>query len=312
MARRYRRLRRDGIMRIVGLVDPAALGQSTWMVRVQCRPDGVRALADALARRDDTAWVNLSAGGSEVVCSVRSRTRAERIDLLTHRLPQTSPVLGIDAFAVLHRFPGSVLDDWTGFGDVLSAAQTQRFGRGGGRSDVDRPATGVVRLDAADDPMLEVLGRDGRAGHTALATAAGWTPAQAARRLSALLAAKAVYLDVDLAAEALGFGMQAGLWLTVAPGELRAAGAALDALPEVAFAAAITGKHNLYAAVVCHDLDELYGFVADRVGAIRGVQTLEVSPVHRTVKQAGALTAGDRLAEPAPPPRRRAVRAAAG
>ena len=52
IARRYRRLRRDGLLRIVGVVDPRALGQTDWMVRLRCRPDGALAVAEALARRD--------------------------------------------------------------------------------------------------------------------------------------------------------------------------------------------------------------------------------------------------------------------
>ncbi|MCW2658332.1 MAG: transcriptional regulator, partial [Jatrophihabitans sp.] len=62
------------------------------------------------------------------------------------------------------------------------------------------------------------------------------------------------------------------------------------------FAAAISGPHNLTAAVTCRDLDGLYRFITTKVGAIAGVQTMEVSPVLRHVKQAGALVSGDRLA----------------
>jgi DNA-binding Lrp family transcriptional regulator len=115
VARRYRRLRGEGVIRVIGLVDPRRIGQNDWVVRVRVRPGSAAKLAEALARRDDVAWVTLSAAGSEVVCSVRSRSREQRDELLLRRLPGTAPVLGISAHVVLHRFAGSEAD-WLGYG----------------------------------------------------------------------------------------------------------------------------------------------------------------------------------------------------
>src|SRR5690242_17840799 len=55
VARRYRRMCRSGAVRVVGVVDPGALGQSQWMVRLRCRPGSVTAIAEALAERDDVS-----------------------------------------------------------------------------------------------------------------------------------------------------------------------------------------------------------------------------------------------------------------
>jgi DNA-binding Lrp family transcriptional regulator len=49
--RRHRRLRADGVIRVAGVVNPGALGQSRWLVRLRCRPGSVAAIADALAKR---------------------------------------------------------------------------------------------------------------------------------------------------------------------------------------------------------------------------------------------------------------------
>ncbi|WP_181781755.1 Lrp/AsnC family transcriptional regulator, partial [Pseudonocardia pini] len=38
VSRRYARLRRKGVLRVTGVVDPGALGQSRWLVRLRCRP----------------------------------------------------------------------------------------------------------------------------------------------------------------------------------------------------------------------------------------------------------------------------------
>lgn len=42
----------------------------------------------------------------------------------------------------------------------------------------------------------------------------------------------------------------------------------------------------------CRDLDELFELTSDRVGALPGVDSADVSPIHRQVKQASTLGAG--------------------
>jgi DNA-binding Lrp family transcriptional regulator len=368
VARRYRRLCGEGVLRVVALVNPAALGQSTWMIRVRCRPDGPTAIADALARRDDVSWVTLGAGGSEVVCSLRSRSRQQRDELLLQRLPRTAPVLDVAASVVLHRFIGERSDDWAPFAADLSAEQTERLGRLGGEaaglegreeagaagregagpaepgavaaaaeqaadreaadpvargrarsavgaagrepaSPAGRDGTGradrgpAVTLEPGDEPMLELLSRSGRASYAELAAAAGTSEGRAARRLTALLRAGVIYLDVDLSAPQLGYTAQANLWLTVAPAQLDRAGRTLRGYPEVAYAAAISGPANLTASVCCRDLDQLYRFATASVGAIEGVQVMEISPVLRHVKQAGAILSAGRLMDAPSVPR---------
>jgi DNA-binding Lrp family transcriptional regulator len=303
VARRYRRLRGDGILRIVGLVDPRSLGQSDWLVRVGCRPGGVGRLADALARRPDVSWVTVGAGGSEILCSVRSRSTRQRDDLL-QRLPNTSQVLTLAAHEVMHRFVGSDATDWTGYGPQLSPEQVSALLPpatpavpaipGGPRQPA---ATGAaVTLQDTDGPLLDALARDGRASYASLAADTGWSQGVVARRVEALSAAGILYFDIDLATQLMGFPAEAYLWLTVEPAELAAAGELLAGHPEVPFASAITGPANIVAAVVCRDTGALYRYVTTRVGAITGVRQLEISPMLRRVKRAGTLVEGQRLA----------------
>jgi DNA-binding Lrp family transcriptional regulator len=115
------------------------------------------------------------------------------------------------------------------------------------------------------------------------------------RRLQKLIADRVVHIDVELAPAALGYHSRANLWLRVHPSETKSVGRALARMPEVGFAAAITGRNNLHAVIHCRDLDELFEFTSDRVGALPGVESADVSPIHRQVKQASTLVAGNRL-----------------
>lgn len=317
VARRYRRLRGDGVLRVIGLVDPQQQGQSSWLVRVGCRPGGIGRLAEALARRDDVFWVTLSAGGSEILCSVRPRSAQQRDDLLLQQLPATSQVLTMTVHEILHRFVGGRPSDWIGYDDALRPEQVEALlapaepgpgepgsagsGRAGRAGDEDTAQPGPrssepVMLQPEDGPLLDELARDGRASYAELAGVTGWTQGRTTRRVEALRAAGALYFDVDLATELMGFTRSAYLWLTVEPARLAAVGEQLAGHAEVAFAAAITGSANLVTAVICRDTEALYQYVTLKISAVSGVRQLEISPMLRRVKQGGTRMEGPRLA----------------
>jgi DNA-binding Lrp family transcriptional regulator len=307
VSRRYGRMRRMGALRVAGVVDPGALGQSQWMVRLRCRPGSAAAIAEALAHRDDISWVSLDAAGAEITCAVRSRSQEQRDDLLGHRLPRAAAVLDLEASVMLRQFLGGRGHYWAALAGALTPVQETQLGSTG--SPFAESAVVVDRaphLQGHDEKLLSALAADGRASLADLASGAGLTPSRVSRRLHKLIADRVVHLDVELAPTALGYHSRANLWLRLHPSQVKSAGRALARMPEVGFAAAITGRNNLHAVIHCRDLDELFEFTSDRVGALPGVESAEVSPIHRQVKQASTLVAGDRLEE-RPKVRRRPI-----
>jgi len=297
VARRYRRMCRSGAVRVVGVVDPGALGQSQWMVRLRCRPGSVTAIAEALAQRDDVSWVTVTAAGSEITCAVRSRSREERDDLLGRRLPRAAAVLDLQASVQLRQFVAGRGHYWAALAGVLTPEQESALGSAGASPFVERPIvrTEPTSLSAQDDKLLTALAADGRASLVDLAAAAGVTPGRASRRMQALLSSGVLYFDVEIAPLALGYRARANLLMRVHPAQLKAVGRVMARMPEVAFAAAVSGPHNLHAVVHSRDLDELFEFTTDRVGALPGVETLEISPTLWQVKQVGTRVVSDRL-----------------
>ncbi len=297
--RRYRRLRADGVLRVAGTVNPGALGQSRWLVRLRCRPGSVTAIADALAKRDDVNWVALSAAGCEVTCATQSRTREQRENLLGRRLPRTAAVLDINAFAMLRQFMGGRGHYWAALHGVLSPEEEAALGSDGPPFTESPVVTrDPAHLTPEDEKILDGLAADGRASLVDLAAAADSTPGRVSRRLSALLQRRIAHIDVEISAAALGYHARANLWLRVHPSAVKTVGRTLAREPEIAFVAAISGPHNIHAVAHCRDLDELFEFTSDRIGGLAGLQSMEVSPVLQHIKQAGTLLSGDRLIEP--------------
>lgn len=284
VARRYTRLRTTGAVRVLGLTDPAAVGEVVWMVRVQCLPDAAVPVAEALARRTDTSWVQVMSDGTEVVATTRAASGQDSEALLLGKLPHTPRVVGVSARCVLHQFYGGALALVNKSG-VLDPDQAARLAAPG----ADRPARSAGPLTAEDRKLLAVLARDGRAPLAELAAATGWSQSTVRRRLAALRADGTLYFDVDQRQRIFGLGMTAVLWLSVPPSDLEATGQALASHPEVAFACATTGPNNLMATVVCEDVAALYTYLTTRIAALSAVRHMETSPIIRRIKGPGPL-----------------------
>ena len=288
-ARRYRALRTDGAVRIRALPTHRARGEPTWFVRIQTRPDATDTLAEALAAREDTAYVSTTSGGAEIICQTRTDPRHANGSVL-HRLPRTAQVLAYQAHAVLHMHLGDGTK-WLAFDDPLTPDQLAHL-RGAPRPVAD-PPDGTLREN--DAPLLTELARDGRASVAELARATGRPEAGIAARLDELLTSGALHVAVDLAYPRFGFDAAAYLWLTVTPGQLTTIGDSLAQHPETTFAAAVTGSANLLVTVTCRTLEDLYYYVTTKIGALDAVRQVDVVPVLHRLKQAGTRLSNGRL-----------------
>jgi DNA-binding Lrp family transcriptional regulator len=280
IARRYARLRATGAVRVVGGVDPTALGAVLWFLRVRCAPTASVAVAEALAKRPDTSWVSLSSGGTEITCTVRTETAADSEALLLAKLPRTPRVEGVTAHSVLHTFYGGP-DGLIAKLGRLDENAVERL-----RQPPVPQRTGQVRLDDGDRKLLAALATDGRTEVNRLAALTGWSPTTVRRRMTDLREHGVLYLDIDVDRQLFGTGPRTLLWLSVVPAQLERAGEELAGHPEVAFAAATTGPSNLFASVVCPDQRALYRYLTTRVAALPAITHIETAPVIRTVKQA--------------------------
>lgn len=280
VARRYRRLHADFGMRVLALPEQELLGRTRWALRLRSTPEAAESLAKALARREDTAWISLMAGGTEVMCVTRSRSHDEHEALLLGRLPRTPSIVEIGAHSILHTFYGGALG-WFTKREALTAQEADALRL----PPPDLPEPGTVVLDAADEALFAALARDGRATYPELHRATGLSETAVKRRLEQLRGSGVLYTDVQLDTAWIGHDTRAVFWITAAPAELHSVGTALAAHRQTAFVAATTGSSNIVAVVICRDTAEMYRYLSERVGALEGVRHVETVPYLRLVKQ---------------------------
>src|SRR5580704_2514276 len=174
VARRYRRLRSAGALRVVGLSPKTG---ASWFLRLRCVPGSGEAIAAALAQRSDTAWVQLLSGDTEVLCSLRGDVSDGGESLLT-RLPRSGRIVAVTAYSRLHMFTGG--PDALGFMDVLPASRVEPLrvpvrGRPA-QADVEEAASD---LDAA---LFSAFALDGRTPYADIAAASSYSETTVRRR----------------------------------------------------------------------------------------------------------------------------------
>lgn len=286
VARRYRRLRTEASLRVVGLADPHQAGQTQWIVRLTAAASSAQDLAHALVRRPDTSWVKLASGGTEIVSIIHTPTDAAN-SLLLRDIPRTGNITAVSAHLLLHTYLGGPTN-WRRSADTLDERQ-QRVLRE--HEADDRPYVPVPRqLSERDAELLVALQRDGRATHAELAQATGWSPVTVARRLADLRAGGAIFYDVEVDAGHFGANTRALLWMSVSPAHQEHVATTLADHDELAFVAATTGPTNLVAQALCRDPADLHRYLARRLGSLDAIRTLETSPVLRNLKAASPIT----------------------
>lgn len=279
VARRYQRLRADDAVRVVGVPGLDGLGSARWFVRTRCLPDAAQAVAAALAKRTDTMWVQLAAGGAEVTCVTQPESRASHETLLLQKLPRTPRIVDISAHQLLRAYEPDPLLFGQRMGGLDAAAVDQ----------LRPPAADLPRgpLDGTDRAILIALGRDGRASLAELAATTGSGESTVRRRLTQLRRTGRLIFDVDLDNRLIGLASSVILELTVEPRALRSTAEALVRYPEVNFVGVMTGAANVLATVTCADGAGLYDFLTDRIGALAGVRQVASTPIQRVVKRHG-------------------------
>lgn len=277
VARRYRRLRAEGVLRVVGLRARQSMASLGWLLRIRCLPGSGPAIAEALSRRLDTVWVQLLSGDTEVTCTVRGAA-AER-DAVLSRLPSGGRIVAVSAHRLLHVFgkPSAGLAYMQAVPQEAVKALKYPL----------RPA--MLELGELDLALFSQLGVDGRMSHADLAKGVGWSESTVRRRMDQLRETGMLLFDLEVDAPTFGFHAVTWLWMSVPPSKLEMAGDTFAAFPEVAYTAAITGAFNLVVCAVCRNEEEFYTFLTARVGSLPSVERMETSPIIRTLKQSSPI-----------------------
>jgi Lrp/AsnC family transcriptional regulator for asnA, asnC and gidA len=130
-------------------------------------------------------------------------------------------------------------------------------------------------VDALDHKIVEALVADGRQPFVRIAAEVGVSEASVRQRVARLTAEGVMQITAVTNPFKLGYEIVCMLGLSVDTAHLRAAGEALEALDEVTYLVACTGRHDYLVEVVCRDSRHLMDFMATKLAGVPGLRDSE-------------------------------------
>jgi len=141
-------------------------------------------------------------------------------------------------------------------------------------------------LDRIDMGLLTILQNNARTSNKEMAAAVGLAPSTCHERIKRLWdigVVRSMHAEVD--PQALGVGLEALLFIELAKHERGTVDLFLEdvaRIPEVRFAALITGRHDLIVHVAVRDTTHLKNLALDRFTSRAGVTRIETSVIYET------------------------------
>jgi DNA-binding Lrp family transcriptional regulator len=288
VSRRVSRLLREGVVRVVGVLDSRATRRArSLFVRLRCGPGNARRTAERLAAWPECGSVKLLAGSVDAVAEISYTSNDHLLDLTLEQLPALDGVLAVWSNQIIRRFSTphswlpSLLPD-----DAASELRAQR-------PDVwrERAPSEPAVASALDERIAAALAADGRMGWRRLGQLCGASPVTARHRAESRMASGALRMRTVVEPETLGLSVNAFVWLNVNPTQLGRAGGLLAAHPSVLMISATTGDRNLCGEVALDSDEALYDFISDTIGGLPGLQHADVAVSLRSLKRAGRQSA---------------------
>jgi Lrp/AsnC family transcriptional regulator, regulator for asnA, asnC and gidA len=134
-----------------------------------------------------------------------------------------------------------------------------------------------LSLDEVDRALIVALQEDGRASYAELGPRVGLSAPAVRQRVQRLVDSGVV--QIVGVTDPLAFGLSAMALVGVrVDGDAREVAAAVAGLDEVVYLVSTAGSFDLFAEVVCTDMDALFAVVNDRLRSVDGVASVEVFP----------------------------------
>lgn len=134
--------------------------------------------------------------------------------------------------------------------------------------------TQQVPIDAVDRAIIRQLQADGRASYADLAAEVGLSAPAVRQRMQRLM--ESGLLQVVAVTDPLKLGLPVMAMVGIAvDGNTRAVADAIGGIEEVIYVVLTSGSFDLFAEVVCADMDQLFDVVNNRLKSVDGVRATE-------------------------------------
>ena len=132
----------------------------------------------------------------------------------------------------------------------------------------------AVAIDAIDRGIILALQEDGRISYADLGVRVGLSPPAVRQRMQRLTDSGLLQIVAVTDPLKLGLPVMALVGIAV-DGDVRAVAEEVATVDAIIYVVLTAGAFDLFAEVVCADMDQLFAVVNDRLKSIDGVRTTE-------------------------------------
>ncbi|MEA2249499.1 MAG: hypothetical protein QOH46_4028 [Solirubrobacteraceae bacterium] len=265
--RTVRQLIAKDVFAITAVADPRLLGlESMAWLALSVRLSHIEQTAASLAEFAEVDYVVITTGAWNVMVEVACPSTAALFALLkrVRSLPGVQRTETYPYFQLLRQ-----QFRWTA-GEDLAVTPSDVAARG------VRGAP-AAELDALDRVLINELQNDGRASFRDIGQRLGVSERAISGRFARLAEEDLIRVHAVGNPHALGF--QGLAWLGIVlddVADVDEVALALARIPQVSYLVTVSGRFDLMGELVCRDRDHLIATLNDRIGAIDGIEVVEV------------------------------------
>lgn len=254
------------VFTITAVADPELMGlESMAWLALAVRVSHIEATATALAEFPEIDYVTITTGPWQVMAEVSCRSSHDLYALLqrVRSMPGVQSTETYPYFHVLHQ-----QFQWTNEDERIPTIPEL-----GSRGVGSAPA----ELDALDRVLINELQNDGRASFRDIAQRLGASERTVSARFTRLVEDGVLRVLAVGNPHALGFRGLA--WVGFSLDERADVGEVvrqLGTIPQVSYLVSVSGRYDLMGEVACRDRDHLVATLDRRIGAIGGINAVDV------------------------------------
>lgn len=274
--RRLQRLRSAGDIDVIGVLDSQRCGLGKpVLVQLLTEPGRTVSVAETVAARPDVRFLTIVSGRTNIICELIVHDRAHLAETLLHEIAGIEGILSTTTSAVLRTY--KTRDEWSR--ELLPGGPlpAPTVGHGAGRK---------PKMDHLDMALISALAQDGRRSYVDLGNELELNETAVARRLGLLVAGRQLSFATLVDPAALGFEIEAILYLRVDLSTTETVATFLASRREVRYVSATAGYSDITCEAVFRDNDSLHDFMIHTLGSLKGVRELEVDLELQTIKRA--------------------------
>lgn len=283
VARHARRLFAEGAVRVTGVLDHLRVGAGlSAYIRFRAQPDGVRDLAQVVARHPSIRYVAVTTGAFDVIVESVVRSPAEAFEI-RDAVFEAHPFQRAQTIPVIRKF--AAYEDW--IPDALSPAAVQALQAT--RQWGAYSHSTWRELETLTPTELELIGmlrEDGRTTYQELAQRADLSPAAAKRLTMSLVQRGCLRFRTLFDGARAGYSSEFHAWLTVKPDCIEEAGAYLRENRASRYVALTMDKSNVLLHGLLPRYSDTYSFMTSVIAEVPGLVTYELSLVMQAFKRA--------------------------